>query len=71
MENDWTEVIPGRVGRLRLNGPKGAMDIFAIYMDAHSGHERKQAMDAMKQHIAEQTEVLTVLAGDWNAASEE
>ena len=71
MENDWTEVIPGRVGRLRLNGPKGAMDIFAIYMDAHSGHERKQAMDAMKEHIAEQMEVLTVLAGDWNAASEE
>ena len=32
--NDWLELVPGRVGMLRLDGPSGALDLAVVYLDA-------------------------------------
>jgi len=68
-EQDWVEVIPGRVAILHLRGGMGALDIVCVYLptgDETSVSERKSAITQLSEHIQPKDEVLTVISGDFN-----
>ena len=37
----WTEIVPGRVARLRLRGPRGNLHIVVCYFDARDRNARQ------------------------------
>ncbi len=68
---DFAEVVPGRLARIKLIGPEGAVDIWAIYM--HTGVTpsedrvaRAGVRKALEPKIADFNTSLTIIAGDWN-----
>ena len=64
---EWIEVTPGRAAILRLEGPKGDMDIATIYMPTGSARRERDAIrDSMARHIRTADQALTILVGDWN-----
>ena len=67
-QDDWTHVIPGRVARLSLRGPKGCLDIFVAYFPTGSqgAQERLGAIDKNAGCVQFREKALTVLVGDWN-----
>jgi exonuclease III len=71
-EHSWDEIEPGRVGRLRLQGPNGNLDIFVVYLQAGSNIEnradRLASMKLISNHIAPKEHTLSVMMGDWNFA---
>jgi len=71
---DWVEVIPGRVAILKLRGRLGALDIICAYLptgDSTFAAQRRSDIISMGSHIQPNTEVLTVLAGDFNFVENE
>ena len=72
-DDNWTTVVQGRVAKLALDGPNGALDIFVAYMTSGSDQtaklERKQQIGLIKDHMRDKSEALTVLAGDFNFVS--
>ena len=69
-DESWTTVVQGRVAKLALDGPSGALDIFVAYMTSGSDQTAKQArlqqIRSIKAHMRDKSEVITVLAGDFN-----
>ncbi len=69
-EDDWKEVIPGRVGRLSLRGDKGNLDIFVSYLQSGGGavnrNLRLHSLRALRGAVAPRQEVWTLATGDWN-----
>jgi len=68
-ENNWIEIIKGYVAILKLKGPEGNLDIFCCYFptgDSSYATIRKDVSHTISQHIAPQSEVLTILCGDFN-----
>ena len=69
-EDNWTTVVKGRNAKLALDGPNGALDIFVAYMTSGSEttakQERLQQINAIKAHMRDTSEALTIVAGDFN-----
>ncbi|CAK0822989.1 unnamed protein product [Prorocentrum cordatum] len=70
-DGDFLEPEPGRVARLRLRGPHGNVDIWAIYLTTGEGPAndrlaRDRSHSIIKQSLASPRDALSVLAGDWN-----
>jgi hypothetical protein len=69
-DNNWLEIVPGRVARLRLQGPAGALDIYVVYMQVGGEQEdkraRQQAIRAIAAVLAPREQALSIMAGDWN-----
>ena len=62
----WTDIVPGRVARLRLRGPCGSLDIFVCYLDARDRNARQECATSVLPFFSDQKEVLTLLFGDFN-----
>ena len=69
-EEDWLEIIPGRVARLRLEGPAGNLDIYTTYLtsgnDAEARESRATAAKTMTRTIAPRKERLSLVMADFN-----
>ena len=66
-EHSWQEILPGRAAVLRLDGPQGSLDLYTIYM--HTGRQteaRTQVARSLAAAMRPQSEVLSVMMGDWN-----
>ena len=63
---NWIHVDDGRVGKLELRGPNGALDIFSCYLNPQSGAARQASVQAIKRNLKPQGEVLTVILGDFS-----
>ena len=70
-EGDFVKLIQGRVARLRLHGPQGSLDIYAVYM--HTGLTPKDdtilrgnAVEVIRFNVDDARNRLSILAGDWN-----
>ena len=50
--DDWLEIDPGRVARLRLRGPEGALDIFVGYLHTGKGAQDRAARRASLRAMA-------------------
>ena len=64
---EWVEIAPGRVAILRLEGPRGRLDMVVLYL--HTGNARKDRDSLRHQllpHLRPPNEVLTLIIGDWN-----
>ena len=64
----WEEIEPGRVARLKLRGPNGALDIYACYFPTGTSSEeqehKRQLVQKLKRSVAPRDAVLSVLMGD-------
>ena len=83
----WVEIQQGRAAMLKLRGAKGALDIVGAYFqtgtvqsdDAREGKEESRSLTrqrselraAIARNLSPRSEVLTVLAGDFNTVVEE
>jgi exonuclease III len=68
-EDNWIEIVPGYVAILKLKGPEGSLDIVCCYFptgDKSDVDRRKDVAHTISQHIAPQSEVCTVMSGDFN-----
>ena len=68
-DNCWKVIVPGRVGRLELLGPRGSPHIYAIYLDP-------QSKSSQKDHIAKINDIIddrvhNLFAGDFNFVEQE
>ncbi len=69
-QSGWVELIPGRLGRLRLEGPLGSLDIYVTYM--HTGSNNSDRQDrahiarVLLQNMASKAERLSLVMGDFN-----
>ncbi len=73
-EDDWTIICEGRIGRLRLEGPQGCLDIFVLYLttgnNAEAKDERAKQARLLARHIAPQSDRLSLVLGDFNFVTE-
>ena len=71
-ESSWRQMVPGRVGRLRLRGNEGALDHYMVYFPTGSegGPERSQLMRTITANMAARSQVLALIFGDFNFVEE-
>ena len=64
-------LVTGRVGRLPLRGPQGALDLYVVYMPtgSNTSWERIQIMRTIAMHMQSQSQVLSLVMGDFNFAA--
>ena len=68
---DWHEVVPGRVGILRLDGALGSLDLVVLYMPTGAAQEeRARIRRAIRHGLRPREAALTLMFGDWNYVSE-
>ena len=70
-DGDFQELEPGRIARLRLRGPAGNLDIWAVYLTTGEGptndrQARDRSHQTIQEHLATPRTTLSILAGDWN-----
>ena len=65
-EHSWIQVEEGRVGVLRLKGPRGFFDIWVVYLDATDPRARSKSIHAIASHMRPSDKVLSCIAGDFN-----
>ena len=69
-EKDWEEIEPGRMARLSLRGPKGGLDLYAIYFPTGTLAEeqtlKKVLTLRLQKEMRPQLKVLSILMGDFN-----
>ena len=69
-ESSWQHIIEGRVARLRLEGPKGNLDIYVLYLqsgnDSGDRQSRIKAANTIARHMAPAAERLSLVMGDFN-----
>ena len=64
---EWIEIAPGRAALLRLEGPRGDLDIATIYLPTgNARRERDIIRDKIARYIRPPEQALTILVGDWN-----
>jgi hypothetical protein len=69
--DEWTEVIPGRVGGLKLQVSQGCVDMWCLYLTTGDAKEdRERQLQALYPHLRPASQTLTILGGDWNFAAE-
>ena len=66
----WLEVEPGRIGRLRLEGPGGNLDLYTIYLPSGSDQQVVQERARLAQKLSAIIEPrslrLSIIMGDFN-----
>ena len=62
----WTEVEQGRIGKLELEGPKGTLDLYCVYLDDHSAEARRRSFRLLGDVMKPQASALSVVFGDFN-----
>ena len=62
--NCWDVLIEGRLGRLRLQGNEGSLDVFAVYMDPASKLEQCNSVARLAGSIDRR--VHSLITGDFN-----
>ena len=70
-DTDWEEIEAGRLARLRLRGPGGDLDLWAVYLatgeDPKADYTaRKRTRQLLHNNLAPPSTTLSVVAGDWN-----
>lgn len=61
------EIWPGRVARLRLHGPRGALHLFVIYFTTGDAEQERAAQRrALAAHLPLPHEARVIIAGDFN-----
>ena len=67
-DSNWHEFEPGRLAKLALNGPNGALDLYVCYFPTGSTSEedKRQLIRRKSDTVAPKDEALTLLMGDWN-----
>ena len=50
-EKDWEEIEPGRMARLSLRGPKGGLDLYAIYFPTGTLAEEQTLKKVLKLRL--------------------
>ena len=67
-ERSWQILVPGRVGRLRLAGDRGGLDLYVVYMPSGSEARRNriQIMKTIASHVAPREKVVSLLFGDFH-----
>ena len=73
---DWTELEPGRIGRLRLRGVEGNLDIYSIYLTTgesptEDAAARARSLHILNHHLAPKSTTLSIISGDWNFVTKE
>ena len=73
-DDDWEEIVPGRIAVLHLGGSEGSLDLVTIYMQTGASADdraaRSEAYELLARRCRPSSEVLTVLLGDWNFTRE-
>ena len=74
MDDDWEELVPGRLGRLKLNGQRGALHIYSTYFASGSTPQAQASRDLMTsilaRSLAPSHQGLSVVCGDFNFVEE-
>ena len=69
-EEDWLEIIPGRVARIRLSGAEGQLDIYSVYMETGASviakRCRQKGAQTIANHMAPRSQRLSLITGDFN-----
>jgi exonuclease III len=61
------EIVPGRVGALRLQGAQGGMDIVVVYLSTgDAAEERAQQRSSLAKALRSPASALSVVGGDFN-----
>ena len=64
-------IVPGHVAALRLRGPNGALDLVVTYLSTGGARaDRERECSALGASLRPRTEVLSLMAGDFNYAAE-
>jgi exonuclease III len=65
-------IVPGRIGRLRLQGTSGSVDLYTVYLTTgpNTKAERLAQCRALAGALAPPEQALTIFGGDWNFATE-
>lgn len=73
VEGAWSIICPGRIGRLRLEGAQGCLDIYVLYLTTgNSSSDREDRAGQARlfsQHLASQDARLSLVMGDFNFVS--
>ena len=71
-EDEVENLAAGRVVRLPLRGPQGALDLYVVYMPTgpNTSCERIQVMRTIAEHMQPQSKVLSLVLGDFNFATQ-
>ena len=66
-DDDFVEFDPGRLARLRLEGPEGCLDIWTVYCTTGKDVKARDHTHAiLGANLAPARSVLSIVAGDWN-----
>ena len=67
-DDDWEEIVEGRIARLALKGQLGALDIFVVYLTSGSAGkaERLECIQKVDKAIKDKNSVLSIITGDFN-----
>ena len=67
---DWQQLEPGRLARLRLRGVQGNLDFYVVYLatgiDGRDSQRRRRSVQTLTDDMAEPAHVLSLVGGDWN-----
>jgi exonuclease III len=65
------DIVPGRIGRLRLHGSEGDLDLYTVYLTTGDAKvERAAQRRALAKALAPPERALSIIGGDWNFTSE-
>ena len=68
-DKDWEVLEKGRAAVLHLRGPKGALDIFCVYLVTGTGNLAAARQKTIRKIVAKmhpRDQVLSIMAGDFN-----
>ena len=63
-EDNWLVIVKGRVGRLRLCGTRGTLDLFVVYLDPADHTSQVDCIRLLGEHIDSRAH--TLIFGDYN-----
>ena len=68
--DNWLQIVPGRIGCLRLQGNSGCVDIWCVYLTTGDAKDvRDKQLKALYPHLRPAAHALTIIGGDWNFAA--
>ena len=64
---EWIEVSPGRAAILRLEGPRGRLELVVLYLPTGNARKDRDSLrHTLFPHLCPPNEALTIIIGDWN-----
>ncbi len=68
--DSWQVLEEGRIGRLILDGPKGALHIYICYLQSGGTKDNRDArlrsIEILSHHLEDRSKALSICIGDWN-----